>query len=53
MAERILQINFQFQAAPAVYARAVESIADAINAVPGLRWTLWLLNGAQSEAGGN
>ena len=52
MAEQILQINFQFQSMPALYARAVESIADAINAVPGLRRMLWLLNAERHESGG-
>src|SRR5262245_28692806 len=52
VAERILQVSFQFQAARAVYERAVASIADAVDAVPGLRWKLWLLNADQREAGG-
>ena len=52
MCARILQVNFQFNASPAEYERAMAPLGDAVAAVPGLRWKLWLLNGEQCEAGG-
>src|SRR5438105_6989032 len=48
----ILQINFQFNCSPAEYKRAMESLAEAVAAVPGLCWKIWLLNAGQCEAGG-
>jgi Putative mono-oxygenase ydhR len=51
MSVRILQVNFQFNASPAEYERAMAPLAEAVAAVPGLRWKVWLLNGEQCEAG--
>ena len=52
MCARILQVSFQFDTSPADYKRAMEPLADAVAAVPGLHWKLWLLNAEQCEAGG-
>ena len=52
MSGRIVQINFRFNVARADYEQAVSPLAGAIAAVPGLRWKVWLMNEAESEAGG-
>lgn len=52
MSERILQINFKFNVSPTEYNQAVSALASEIAAVDGLRWKVWLMNEAESEAGG-
>jgi hypothetical protein len=52
MPGRILQLNFIFSITPAEYEEAVIPLADAIAAVPGLRWKVWLINELTNEAGG-
>lgn len=52
MSARILQINFKFNVTGAEYEQAVSPLADDIAAVPGLRWKIWIINEAESEAGG-
>jgi len=52
MSERILQINFKFNVSRAEYEQAVAPLASEIAAVAGLRWKIWLMNEAESEAGG-
>ena len=52
MSLRILQINFKFNVPRADYESAVSPLAGSIAAVPGLQWKIWLMNEAQSEAGG-
>jgi hypothetical protein len=52
MSERILQVNFKFNVSRAEYEGAVAPMAHDIAAVPGLRWKVWLMNDAESEAGG-
>ena len=49
---RILQLNFKFSVSPEEYAEAVSPLAEPIAAVDGLRWKVWLMNEAESEAGG-
>ena len=49
---RILQLNFKFSVSPEAYAEAVSPLAEPIAAVDGLRWKVWLMNEAESEAGG-
>jgi hypothetical protein len=49
---RILQLNFKFSVTPEEYAAAVSPLAEPIAAVDGLRWKVWLMNEAESEAGG-
>lgn len=52
MSGRILQINFKFNVARADYEQAVSPLASQFAAVAGLRWKVWLMNEAESEAGG-
>ena len=52
MAERILQINFKFSVSRAEYEQAATSLASEFADVAGLRWKVWLMNEAASEAGG-
>ncbi|MFQ5858222.1 MAG: YdhR family protein [Anaerolineae bacterium] len=52
MSGRILQINFKFNVSGAEYRQAVAPLAGDIAAVPGLRWKIWIINEAESEAGG-
>ncbi|MSQ20899.1 MAG: hypothetical protein EXR39_15425 [Betaproteobacteria bacterium] len=52
MSTKILQINFKFNVARDVYERTVAPMASDFAAVPGCRWKIWLMNEAESEAGG-
>ena len=52
MSGRILQLNFKFSVSGAEYEEAVSPLANEIAAVAGLRWKVWLMNEAESEAGG-
>ncbi len=52
MSERILLINFKFSVPRADYEQAAASLAGAFAEVPGLRWKIWTMNEAESEAGG-
>lgn len=52
MSGKFLQINFKFKVTPADYIDAVTPLADDIANVPGLLWKVWLMNEAESEAGG-
>lgn len=52
MSVKILQVNFRFSGSPAEYERVMAPLAEAVAAVPGLRWKVWLLNGEQCVAGG-
>ena len=52
MSGRIVQINFKFNVSRAEYERATSPLAGDIAAVAGLRWKVWLMNEAESEAGG-
>ena len=52
MSERILQLNFKFNVTRTEYEQAVSPLADKFAAVTGLRWKIWLMNEAESEAGG-
>ena len=52
MSERILQINFKFSVSRAEYEQAATSLASEFADVAGLRWKVWLMNEAESEAGG-
>jgi hypothetical protein len=51
MPGHILQLNFQFHTTPAMYERAMASLTEAIAAVPGLRWAVWLINREKRLAG--
>ena len=52
MAEKILQINFKFSVTKAEYEEAAASLAGEFANVAGLRWKIWFINEAESEAGG-
>jgi hypothetical protein len=52
MSAKILQINFKFSVPREVYEETVAPMASEFAAVPGCRWKVWLMNEAESEAGG-
>lgn len=52
MPSKLLQLNFRFNVPAADCEAAVAPLADQYAAVPGLRWKIWILNEAESEAGG-
>ena len=52
MSRKILQINYKFNVSRAEHDQVVSAVASEIAAVPGLRWKVWLMNEADSEAGG-
>ena len=52
MSGRIVQLNFKFNVSVAEYKQAVSTLANEFAAVSGLRWKIWIINEAESEAGG-
>jgi len=52
MSGMLLQLNFKFNVTSEDYAGAVSPLAEQFTAVPGLRWKIWIINEAESEAGG-
>ncbi len=52
MFTKILQINFKFSVSRTAYEQTVAPMASDFAAVPGCRWKIWLMNEAESEAGG-
>ena len=52
MPSRILQLNFKFSVSRTEYEEAVSPLAEGVAAAPGVRWKIWLMNEAGSEAGG-
>lgn len=52
MSGMLLQLNFKFNVPSADYEGAVSPLADQFAALPGLRWKIWIINEAESEAGG-
>ncbi|MBE9474672.1 MAG: YdhR family protein [Chloroflexi bacterium] len=52
MSEKLLQLNFKFSVTGDEYTQAVSPLAEKYAAVPGLRWKVWIINEAESEAGG-
>lgn len=52
MPAKILQLNFKFNVPRADYEAAVSPLANDFAEVPGLVWKVWLMNEAESEAGG-
>jgi len=52
MPGRILQINFKFNVSRAEYDQAASSLAGDFARLAGLRWKIWIMNEAESEAGG-
>jgi hypothetical protein len=52
MSARIIQLNFKYSVTGEEYEGAVQPLASEFAAVPGLRWKVWIINDAESEAGG-
>jgi len=52
MSSKILQLNFRFNVPRAEYVQVVSPLASDFAQVPGLQWKIWLMNEAESEAGG-
>ena len=52
MSQKILQINYKFSIPGADLEQAFLPAAPIIADTPGLRWKIWLMNEADSEAGG-
>lgn len=52
MAAHIVQINFKFDLPRSEYEQAADQLAGLFAALSGLRWKVWTMNEAESEAGG-
>lgn len=52
MSAKILQINYRLNRSRAEYEKENLPYAQPIADIPGLRWKVWIINEAQSEAGG-
>lgn len=52
MSQKILQINYKFGIPADDFSRAMLPAAQPISESPGLHWKIWLINEAESEAGG-
>ena len=52
MSVKLLQLNLKFNVSPDEYKEAVGPLANELAAVPGHRWTIWLMNEADREAVG-
>lgn len=52
MPAKILQINYKLNGPRAEYEKENLPYAQPIADLPGLRWKVWIINEAQSEAGG-
>lgn len=52
MAKTILQVNFKFNVNRSEYEELASSLGQAFAEVPGLVWKVWIMNEAESEAGG-
>jgi hypothetical protein len=49
---RILQINYTLNGSASTFMKESRPVADALAAVTGLRWKIWLVNEAEQEGGG-
>src|SRR5262245_52334141 len=52
VSQKILQINYKIGIPAADFSRAMLAVAQPIADSPGLLWKIWLMNEADSEAGG-
>jgi len=52
MSAKILQINYKLTGPRAEYEKENLPYARPIADIPGLRWKVWIISEAQSEAGG-
>ena len=48
----VLQVNFKYSMTTDEFRQAGDALADPFAAVPGCRWKIWLLDEANSAAGG-
>lgn len=52
MSQQILQLNFKFGVSRKEYENVCASLSQSFAEVPGCQWKIWLMNEANSEAGG-
>ena len=52
MPKAILQVNYHFTSSHGQHVQMVTPLAEPLSGVPGLIWKIWLMNEADSEAGG-
>ena len=52
MAEKLLQVHFGLNVAPAEYRHIASAVAESFARVPGLRWKIWIVDEQKREAGG-
>ena len=52
MSKTILQVNYRFTSSRSQHVQMVTPLAEPLSQVPGLIWKIWLMNEADSEAGG-
>jgi hypothetical protein len=52
MPAKLLQVNFKFNIPKSDYEKAAADLAGLFAQVEGLRWKVWLMDEAASEAGG-
>jgi hypothetical protein len=52
MSAKILQINYKLNGPRAEYEKENLPYGQPIAGLPGLRWKVWIINEAKSEAGG-
>ncbi len=52
MSAQILQINYKLNGSRVEYEKENLPYAQPIADIPGLRWKVWIINEAHSEAGG-
>jgi hypothetical protein len=52
MSKAILQVNYRFTSSRNQHVEMVTPLAEPLSMVPGLIWKIWLMNEADSEAGG-
>lgn len=52
MSKAILQVNYRFTSSRSQHVQMVTPLAEPLSGVPGLIWKIWLMNEAESEAGG-
>ena len=52
MSAKIVQINYKLNGPRAEYEKENLPYARPIAGIPGLRWKVWIISEAQSEAGG-
>ena len=52
MSGKIVQINYRFSVSAAELGQSLAALAGDIAQVEGLRWKIWLMNEAASQAGG-